>query len=312
MTRSARRAFLLVLLTSAWTQAGGINRLQLAIAGAKVEDTRRLLEAGADPNARDSAGQPIVRWLGSGQRLSDDALLEVAKLLELHHCTFEDGSAQPGLLLNLAPRRLPKTLAFIASKRGPGELTRALEAMARSDDLDSINVLLDAGADPLASGRGSALAEAARAGRTPAVTAMLKHVADKGSAPVLVAYDGALRLGHADTARAFVEAGMKPPPVVEAVRPACEAKALTLAQVQLLSSLGLPNANKLAGLAGGLGCKQLARCGDLVLVDCNSAADGPAYYLDQEASKLLATCGGACMGGCKNCPPVEWTCSCAR
>ncbi len=75
-----------------------------------------------------------------------------------------------------------------------------------------------------------------------------------------------------------------------------------------MNRLSLPNANGLVGLAGEMKCSLAQQCGELILVDCNSAADGPAYYIDQQASKLLATCGGACMRGCTNCPPADWTC----
>ena len=57
-------------------------------------------------------------------------------------------------------------------------------------------------------------------------------------------------------------------------------------------------------------CKVVQACGDQLLVDCNSAVDGPAYYVDTRAAKVLATCGGACMRGCKDCPPPGWTCEC--
>src|SRR5579871_903531 len=60
----------------------GFNPLQHAVAGAHVEATRLLLEAGSDPNAVDSRGDAVIQWLGSGQRYTDDELLQVAKLLE--------------------------------------------------------------------------------------------------------------------------------------------------------------------------------------------------------------------------------------
>jgi hypothetical protein len=63
---------------------------------------------------------------------------------------------------------------------------------------------------------------------------------------------------------------------------------------------------------GPTSCKFIQECGDVILIDCNSAADGPAYYIDRRAARLLATCGGACMRGCTGCPPKAWTCACGR
>jgi len=283
-----------------------INPLQLAIAEGQVQETRLLLEAGADPNAIGRDGSSIVRWLGSGRRVTDDDLLEVATLLDHHHCRFEGGTALKSvdLILNLSSRRVPKTLAFLASKHIPADCTHALRAIALSDDLASMKVLLDAGAAPA-----PALREAASTGRTAAVALMLTYVTDKASPPVLAAYLGAIRAGHSDTAQAFIAAGVLPPQPTLPPHPNFERRELTPAQVQLLSRLGLPNAGRLVGLAGEMKCTLAQQCGELIFVDCNSAADGPAYYINQETSTLLATCGGACMRGCSRCPPPEWTCS---
>jgi hypothetical protein len=51
-------------------------------------------------------------------------------------------------------------------------------------------------------------------------------------------------------------------------------------------------------------------CGDLAYVDCGSAVDGPAYYINA-ALDVVATCGGACMNPAEpcNCPPDGWTCN---
>lgn len=57
------------------------------------------------------------------------------------------------------------------------------------------------------------------------------------------------------------------------------------------------------------GCVVKQECGDLVGVDCDSAADGPFYYVNKKTEEILAFCGGYCMGGqCEDCPPKEWTC----
>jgi hypothetical protein len=284
---------------------GAINPLQLAIARGQVDETRLLLEAGADPNAIGHDGTPIVRWLGSGQRVTDGDLLEVAMLLDRHHCSFDAGvGGRPmDLIINLSSRKVPRTLAFLASKHVSGDYSRALKAIARGEDVRSMKALLDAGAEP-----GPALRDAASAGRTDGVELMLTYVTDKRSPEVLAAYESAIRAGHPQTAQAFADAGVERPKRAESPRPQFERRDLTPAQVQLMRDLGLPNAGNLAGLAGPMRCKLAGECGALIYVDCNSAADGPAYYLDQQASKLLATCGGACMRGCTNCPPREWNC----
>lgn len=69
----------------------------------------------------------------------------------------------------------------------------------------------------------------------------------------------------------------------------------------------------LSDLPGG--CTLDARCGDLVGVDCGSAADGPYYYVEALSGRILEYCGGACMvppspGSpyCRRCPPAGWTC----
>jgi len=284
---------------------GPVNPLQLAIAKGQVEEARLLLGAGADPNAIGQDGSPIVRWLGSGQRVTDGDLLEVATLLDRYHCSFGGGDASKpvDLILNLSGRKVPRSLAFLASKHLAGDYGRALRAIARSDDVESMKALLDAGAAPA-----PALRDAASAGRTAAVALMLTYVKDRSSPQVLAAYQSAIRAGHQDTAQAFADAGVQRPQVTEPQRPTFERRALTPAQLQLLSHLGLPNPDRLVGLSGEMKCSLAQQCGELILVDCNSAADGPAYYIDQRASKLLATCGGACMHGCTGCPPPEWTC----
>jgi hypothetical protein len=227
----------------------GIQPLQIAIASGNVETTRRLLEAGADPSATDSQGRPIVHWLGSGRGYSDDDLLQVAQLLKEHGCRFEDDSAKlPDVLTNLAPRHVPKTLAFLATQPVGKNASQALKAIARSNDAESIQVLLKAGADP----------------------------------------------------SVLPQKNPKPVPSRPVINPNCQPKELTPDMRVLMNRLDL----------GGMNCKWIQQCGELIYVDCNSAADGPAYYLNLASGQRLATCGGACMAGCKNCPPKEWTCNC--
>jgi len=55
-------------------------------------------------------------------------------------------------------------------------------------------------------------------------------------------------------------------------------------------------------------CKHERSCGDLLGIDCQSATDGPYYYAQRSDLKTVATCGGACRGGCTDCPPKAWTC----
>jgi hypothetical protein len=291
----------------------GLNPLQFAIAGAHVEATRLLLDAGLDPNATDSRGLPVIHWLGSGRGYTDDDLLQVAKLLESHQCKFEGASPSKGIdvLTNLAPRQVPKTLAFLASKPLGNDPSRALKAIARGGDVESVKVLLEAGADPLTGvAKTSALLDAARAGQTPSVNAMLAHVKDKEDPKILVAYQAAVQQGHEDTAQAFIARGLKVPPTSPPANPACQPRELTPEMKALLKQMGLPNASGLLGLAGAMTCKLVQQCGEMIYIDCNSAADGPAYYINQASAQLLATCGGACMRGCTNCPPKEWACTC--
>jgi len=285
--------------------------LELAIARGDVECTRLLLDAGLDPNTAGARGQSLVRWLGSGQGVKDDDVLAVAVLLDAHHASFGPEAGAIDLLTNLAPRSLPKTLAFLAQKRVGWDYDKALTSIARRGDVASVEVLLGAGADPLSGpSRGSSLMDAASAGRTATVAAMLKVVRDKASPKVLAAYQLAVARGQTDTAQAFLAAGVQsPPPPIER-QPACPRRELTADEAALMSHLGLPSTRGLAGMAGSMSCNVAGQCGTMLLVDCDSAADGPAYYLDRTAGRLLATCGGACMTGCRGCPPAEWTCSC--
>lgn len=58
-------------------------------------------------------------------------------------------------------------------------------------------------------------------------------------------------------------------------------------------------------------CQMTNICGNIGYVDCNSAADGSAYYVDARTLETISTCGGACMSPiapCENCPPKGWTC----
>jgi hypothetical protein len=279
----------------------------VALSGCRVETVRQLLEAGVNPNAASPGGEP-VQFLAAGRGGCTDAdALEVAKLLDAHGARFDRaaGTRGPSLLLNLAPRRLPRTLAFLAAKRGAGDPTQALRAIATRDDLESVRALLDAGADPTEGiAKRSALMDAALAGRAESVAEMLKRVRDPRSPKVLAAYEAAMQQGNPRVLEAFTRAGLTPPPPPTPTHPACDARPLDAEEGSLLSRVGIH--------VETMRCQFLQSCGDLILVDCDSAADGPAYYLDRKAEKLLATCGGACMRGCTDCPPKDWHCECRR
>src|ERR1019366_94970 len=127
----------------------------------------------------------------------------------------------------------------------------------------------------------SALLDAARAGRTASVTAMLQHIKNKEDPKGLTAYQAAFQHGHRGTTQAFGPGGLKVPRTPPRARPRCQPHELTPDMKALLQKMGLPNTSGLLGLAGGMNCKLVQQCGELIYVDCNSAADGPAYYINQ-------------------------------
>ncbi len=63
-------------------------------------------------------------------------------------------------------------------------------------------------------------------------------------------------------------------------------------------------------------CGIARQCGALSLIDCNSAGDGPAYYVRTATLEIVMRCGGYCLAPledlkgdqCSECPPKEWTC----
>ncbi len=67
--------------------------------------------------------------------------------------------------------------------------------------------------------------------------------------------------------------------------------------------------------SGPLTCDMPRKCGDIVMVDCMSAVDGPQNYYNNVTGEVVMYCGGACLGGdlsdpmrCQACPPPEWGC----
>lgn len=53
-------------------------------------------------------------------------------------------------------------------------------------------------------------------------------------------------------------------------------------------------------------------CGDQAGIDCDSAVDGPYYYVDADDGDILGRCGGYCNRTdpeyCDHCPPDDWSC----
>lgn len=57
-------------------------------------------------------------------------------------------------------------------------------------------------------------------------------------------------------------------------------------------------------------CRHERACGDLIGVDCESAVDGPYYYVRRDSLEIVSRCGGFCRGNdCTECPPKGWTCA---
>jgi len=292
---------LLILLIAAQAAFASLNSLQMAMATCQVDKVKQLLAGGADPNANDRQGKPIVGWVASNQRCTDDTALATLKVLAEHGARFEYHLGSTDFLTMFANRRLPNALAFLVTKKESGDPSQALHAISRSGDLSSMRVLLNAGADPLVGvALSSALFDAVSEGHADEVREMLVHIKDKQVEKVFSAYKFAKKKGDEKVAQVFLDAGVKPPPEPEPLKIRCQRQALTLELEKLTFALKIER-----------GCKLVQECADQVLIDCNSAADGPAYYIDKKAGTVLATCGGACMGGhCTNCPPKGWTCEC--
>ena len=58
-------------------------------------------------------------------------------------------------------------------------------------------------------------------------------------------------------------------------------------------------------------CKIVETCEDMFYVDCNSIADGPAYYLNSKL-EVIGVAGGLYMKDKPSGPPKEWSICMAR
>lgn len=60
----------------------------------------------------------------------------------------------------------------------------------------------------------------------------------------------------------------------------------------------------------GNSCRLARECAGMWGIDCDAAVDGPFYYVEAQTLKVVAQCGGYCVGGrCTECPPRTWTCA---
>src|SRR5262249_9108814 len=145
---------------------------------------------------------PIIRWFASNRKCTDETALATAQLLDAHQVQFE--TSRPSLLVRVATKGMPRTLAFLCQKKESGDPTEALRAIARRNDTESVRVLLAAGAKPLVGERlTSSLFDAAASGETQSVFEMLKHVSDKQDPKVLAAYSIAEKNGDRKTMQIF-------------------------------------------------------------------------------------------------------------
>ena len=93
---------------------------------------------------------------------------------------------------------------------------------------------------------------------------------------------------------------------------------VTVRWLALLALVGCTNEyEEKAHERSGLDCNELSRCRGIVLVDCQSAVDGPTYYFEEQTLEVISVCGGACWlphpdpanpEVCRACPPAGWTC----
>jgi hypothetical protein len=94
-----------------------------------------------------------------------------------------------------------------------------------------------------------------------------------------------MRRGNGPVVEAFTRGGVTPSTPPTPATSACEPRGLITEESTVLARVGL--VDKPAS------CKFIQECGDVILVDCNAAADGPAYYIDRRSTRLLARCGSA-------------------
>jgi hypothetical protein len=79
---------------------------------------------------------------------------------------------------------------------------------------------------------------------------------------------------------------------------------LVLAAGGGMAAFGSPDARIKAKF--GTECKVQESCRDMMYVDCNAAADGPAYYVTTGRLEVIGTSGGLCMAGHCSGAPKEW------
>jgi len=69
-------------------------------------------------------------------------------------------------------------------------------------------------------------------------------------------------------------------------------KIILLITTLLLASVSFSEGTTLLELREISHCTIYEACNSIIKVDCNSAADGPTFYFDEESEELLSVCGG--------------------
>jgi ankyrin repeat protein len=150
-------------------QSGESVLMNCARTGA-VDATRSLLNAGADPNvAESSRGQTALMWAANGGQA------EIVRMLIEH-------GADVARATTATVDRVPNTCRICDWKPSPGGFT-ALMFAARSGDLDTATLLLEAGADidRATAEYGSALVIASASGHEDLALLLLAEGADPAS-----------------------------------------------------------------------------------------------------------------------------------
>ena len=139
--------------------------------------TKALLDAGADPNLKNKVGNSPLHFAARyGRTTAVEILLDAGADPNLKNKKGE-------LPLDVARGKAKDVLfAYMLSKPGTQPNPVLLATAAQKGDLDAIAALLDAGADPNAEGNGgnTPLHAAIRRGHTAAIAALLDAGADPG------------------------------------------------------------------------------------------------------------------------------------